>query len=129
MYPLLCTDLLPFVLGQMGLKLEVGLELAGAELALVGAVYHNYLFGVSLAVLVLVGLHLDLRMPVLHSFPSAAIWIGLSLCHTLLQLYWSFCNPAFHLKNKEGAINLILDQYYQTKTRQKCPISEKFIRT
>lgn len=96
-YTLLCTHLLPFVLGQVGLELEVGLELAGTELALVGAVDHNYLFGLSLALLVLVGLHLYLRMPVLHGFPSAALRINLSLSRTLLQLPWSFCNQALYL--------------------------------
>lgn len=102
-YPFLCTHLLPFVLGQVGLELEVGLELAGAELALVGAVYHDYLFGLSLALLVLVGLHLHLRMPVLHGLPSAALRISLSLSRTLLQLPWSFCNQASDLLKKAGA--------------------------
>lgn len=82
----LCTHLLPFVLGQVGLELEVAPELAGAELTLVGAVYHNYLFGLSLALLIVVGLHLHLRVPVLHGFPLAAIQLSLSLSCTLLQL-------------------------------------------
>lgn len=95
----LCTHLLSFVLGQVGLELEVGLELAGTELALVGAVYHNYLFGLSLALLVLVGLrlHLYLRIPVLHGFPLAALRIRPSLSRTLLQLPRSFCNQALYL--------------------------------
>lgn len=98
-YTFLCTHLLPFVLGQVGLELEVGLELASAELALVGAVYHNYLFGLSLALLALVGLHLHLylRMPVLQGFPSAGLRIRPSLSRTLLQLPWSFCNQALYL--------------------------------
>lgn len=82
------------MLRQVGLELEVGLELAGAELALVGAVDHDYLLGWSLALWVLAGLHLYLGMAVLHGFPSAALWIGLSLRHTFLQLLWSFCNEA-----------------------------------
>lgn len=89
-------NLLSFVLGQVGLELEVGLELAGAELALVGAVNHNYLFGLSLALLVLVGRHLYLRMSVLDGFPSAALWITLSLSRTLLQLPWRFCNQTLY---------------------------------
>ena len=82
------SHLLPFVLGQMGLELEVGLELAGAELALVGTVNHNYLFGLSLALLALVGLHLHvcLRMPVLQGFPLAALPSGPSLSRTLIQI-------------------------------------------
>lgn len=85
------------MLGQVGLELEVGFELAGAELALVGAVDHNDLFGLSLALLVLVGLvHLDLRVPVLHLFPSPALWIHLGLSHTLLQLPWRFCNQVYY---------------------------------
>lgn len=58
----LCAHLLAFVLGQVRLKLEVGFKFAGTELALVGAVNHNYLFGVSLALLTLDGLHLDRRV-------------------------------------------------------------------
>lgn len=85
-------NLLPFVLGQVGLELEVGLELAGAELALVGAVNHNNLFGLSLALLVLVRfMHLDLRMPVLHVFSSPALRIDLGLSRTLFQLSWRLC--------------------------------------
>lgn len=38
------AHLLALVLGEMGLELEVGLELAGAELALVGAVDDHHLF-------------------------------------------------------------------------------------
>lgn len=52
------------MLRQVGLELEVGLELAGAELALVGAVYHHHLFGLSVALLAGVGLQLDVRMAV-----------------------------------------------------------------
>lgn len=96
-HPSRCAHLLPFVLRQVGLELEVGLELAGAELALVGAVDHDYLLGRSLALWVLAGLHLYLGMPVLHGLPSAALWIGLSLRHTFLQLPWSFCNEVLDL--------------------------------
>lgn len=84
------THLLPFVLGQVGLELEVGLELVGTELALIGAVYHHDLLGLSVALLVLVGqgLHLDLRVTALRLVPVADRWISLSLAHTLLQLLW-----------------------------------------
>lgn len=47
--------LLSFVLHQVRLELKVGFKLAGAELALVGAVYHHDLFGVGLARLALGG--------------------------------------------------------------------------
>lgn len=99
-HPSRCAHLLPFVLRQVGLELEVGLELAGAELALVGAVDHDYLLGRSLALWVLAGLHLYLGVPVLHGLPSAALWIGLSLRHTFLQLPWSFCNEVLDLLKK-----------------------------
>lgn len=92
-----CTHLLPFVLGQVGLELEVCLELAGAELALVGAVNHNNLFGLSLALLALVGVYLCLRMPVLHGFTLTALRISLNLHHTLLQIPSSFCNQVLYL--------------------------------
>lgn len=100
------------MLSQVRLELEVGLKLAGAELALVGAVYYNYLFGLSLALLVLVGLHLDLylRMPVLRGLPSAALRISQSLSRTLLQFHRSVCNQAFYLAVRAAAVNLMLDQ-------------------
>lgn len=84
----LCAHLLSFVLGQVRLKLEVGFEFAGAELALVGAVYHDYLLGVSLALLVLDGLCLDVRVLVTRGLPLAALWVG-SRC-TLLALPGDF---------------------------------------
>lgn len=74
------------MLGQVRLELEVGVELAGAELALVGAVDHNYLLGRSLALLVLVGLHLRLRMPVLRT-----LRIGQSRFRALLRFHRIFC--------------------------------------
>ena len=91
-----CTHLLPLVQGQVGLELEVGLELAGAELALVGAVNHHDLFGLSLALLDLVGLglHLSLSVPVPCRLPPAALRIGPGLRHTLLQIHWSFCDQS-----------------------------------
>lgn len=84
------THLLPFVLGQVGLELEVRFELVGTKLALIGAVYHHDLLGLSVALLVLVGqrLYLDLRVTALRLVPTAERWISLSLAHTLLQLLW-----------------------------------------
>lgn len=94
------------MLGQVGLELEVGLELAGAELALVGAVYDDDLLGLSLALLVLAGLHLRLRVPVLCAVPPpAALRISPSLRRALLQLPRSFCNRVF-----TGSVNLTPDQ-------------------
>lgn len=83
------THLLPLVLGQVGLELEVGLEPAGAELALVGAVYHHDLFGLSRALLVL---------PALHILHLAALWISPNLGHSLLQLPRCFCSQASSLQ-------------------------------
>lgn len=92
-----CTCLFSFVLGQVGFELEVGFELAGAELALVGAVDHNDLFGLSLALLVLVRIvHLDLRVPVLRVVPSPDLVIHLGFGRTLLHLNLSFCNQVFY---------------------------------
>lgn len=87
------------MLGHVRLELEVGLKLAGAELALVGAVYDHDLFGLSPALLVLGGLDLDLdlRVSVLSGVPPAVLWISLSLGHTLLQLPWSVWNQALGL--------------------------------
>lgn len=90
------------MLREVGLELEVRLELAGAELALVGAVYHNDLFGLSLALMALVGLHLRLRTPVLHGVPLAALRISLSFCRTLLQIPWSLCSPELYFTLRTG---------------------------
>lgn len=65
----MCSHLLPFVLRQVGLQLEVGFELAGAELALVGAVDHHHLVAVSLALLLLDGLRWDVGVLALHGLP------------------------------------------------------------
>lgn len=98
---ILNAHLLSFVQGKVRLKLEVGFEFAGTELALVGAVYHHYLFGVSLAMLILDGLHLDMRMLVTYRLPLVALWIG--PCCTLLTLRWNVCN-ACTLKNTDTCI-------------------------
>lgn len=82
------------MLGQVRLELEVGFEFAGAELALVGAVYHDYFFGVSLALLVLDGLCLDVR--VLVTLRLAALWVG--CCCTVLALPWDFCKALKSMK-------------------------------
>lgn len=63
------------MLGQVRLQLEVGFEFAGAELALVGVVYHNYLFGLGL--LLLGGLRLDEGLLAAHGLPPpAALQVG-----------------------------------------------------
>lgn len=90
------------MLGKVGLELEVRLELAGAELALVGAVYHDDLFGLSLALMAQGGLHLRLRTPVLHGFPLAALWISPSFCRTLFQIPWSLCNRELYFTVRAG---------------------------
>lgn len=90
------------MLGQVRLKLEVGSEFAGAELALVGAVYHDYLFGVSLALMVLGGLRLDVRVLVARGLPLAALWVG--CCCTALALPWDFCNALNSMKSTDGCI-------------------------
>lgn len=87
------------MLGQVGLKLEVGFEFAGAELALVGAVYHHYLFGVGLALLVLDGFRLDVRVLGLHGLP---LWVS-SRC-AVLALPWDFCNALTSMKDTKSGI-------------------------
>lgn len=82
------------MLGQVGLELEVGAELAGAELTLVGAVYDHDLFGLCLALLLLAGLDLGLVVSVLHVFPLAALRIAPAFSGPLLRLPWSFCSQA-----------------------------------
>lgn len=98
----LCAHLLAFVLGQVRLELEVGLEFAGAELALVGAVYHDDLFAVSLALLALDGLRLNARVLVTRGLPLAAPWVA--SCYALLTLPWNFCNGPSSVKSKDGCI-------------------------
>lgn len=99
----LCAHLLSFVLGQVRLQLEVGFELAGAELALVGAVDHHHLFGVSLALLVLDGLRLDARVLATRGLPLAALWVA--SCRTVLALPWGFCN-ALSLREEHRRLRL-----------------------
>lgn len=98
----LCAHLLSFVLSQVRLKLEVGFEFAGTELALVGAVNHHYLFSVSLAFLTLDGLHLDVRVLIMYGLPLAALWIG--PCCTVLALRWNVCNALYSVKNTDNCI-------------------------
>lgn len=93
----LCAHLLAFVLGQVRLQLEVGFKFAGTELALVGAVNHNYLFGVSLALLTLDGLHLDRRVLITYRILLAALCI--SPCCTVLTLRWNICSAHNSVKN------------------------------
>lgn len=78
------AHLLPFVLRQVGLELEVGLELAGAELALVGAVDDHDLLGLALA---------GLMVSVLHRLrpPPASLRIGPSLGRVLVQVPGGIC--------------------------------------
>lgn len=47
------TYLLVLMLGHVGLELEVGAELAGAELAQVGAIDEDYLLGLQLVPMIL----------------------------------------------------------------------------
>lgn len=94
----LCAHLLAFVLGQVRLKLEVGFKFAGTELALVGAVNHNDLFGVSLAWVTLDGLHLDRRVLITHRLLLAALWIG--PCRTVLTLRWNVYSALNSVKDR-----------------------------
>lgn len=90
------------MLGQVRFQLEVGFEFAGTELALVGAVNHNDLFGVSLALLVLGRLHLDVRVLIMNGLPLAALWI--CPCHTVLTLPRDVWNaPSFHEAHRKTA--------------------------
>lgn len=104
-----CAHLLPFVLGQVGLELEVRLELVGTKLALVGAVHHHELLGLSVVLSVLVGqrLHLDWRMTALHIVPVVDRWISLSLARTVLQLLWCLCGQTWFTGR---AVHLTLNQ-------------------
>lgn len=94
----LCAYLLAFVLGQVRLKLEVGFKFAGTELALVGAVNHNYLFGVSLALVTLDGLHLDRRGLITYQLLLAAL--SISSCCTVLTLRWNVYSALNSVKNR-----------------------------
>lgn len=72
------THLLPLVLGHVRFELEVGAELAGTELALVGAVDQDNLLGLGLlAFLLAVTI-------------SQAVHISLGVTVSLLRLTWGF---------------------------------------
>lgn len=107
----LCAHLLAFVLGQVRLKLEVGFKFAGTELALVGAVNHNYLFGVSLALLTLDGLHLDRRVIITYWLSLSVLWI--SPCCTVLTLCWNVYSALNSVNNRITTSEcLTLKRYY-----------------
>ena len=84
------AHLLPLVLGHVGLQLEVGAELSGAELALVGAVDEDYLLCLDLGlVLGFHGLGPSLGLAVLLVLPMAAISFRLGVTLPVFGLSWN----------------------------------------